>query len=97
MKYKPWQVFQDFDGGAVQLKQIYKVPLFLLFVSSDRSFYSNNVLLVPPKWLKLPRFGWYQKWHFGCQNQNSETTFQYKLAPKTPKKPPQEPKSALEK
>ena len=57
MKYKPWQVFQDFDSGAVQLKQIYKVPLFLLFVSSDRSFYSNNVLLVPPKWLRLPRFG----------------------------------------
>ena len=28
-------------------------------------------------------------------NQNSETTFQYKLAPKTPIKPPQEPKLAL--
>ena len=42
-------------------------------------------------------FGGYQIWHFGCPNQNSETTFQYKLAPKTPKKPPQEPKSALEK
>ena len=33
----------------------------------------------------------YRKWHFGDPNQNSETTFQYKLAPKTPKKPPQEP------
>ena len=42
-------------------------------------------------------FGGYQKWHFGCPNQNSETTFQYKLAPKTPKKPPQEPESALKK
>ena len=37
----------------------------------------------------------YRKWHFGDPNQNSETTFQYKLAPKTPKKPPQEPKLAL--
>ena len=42
-------------------------------------------------------FGGYQKWHFGCPNQNSETIFQYKLAPETPKKPPQEPKSALKK
>ena len=40
-------------------------------------------------------FGGYQKWHIGCPNQNPETTFQYKLAPKTPKKPPQEPKLAL--
>ena len=39
----------------------------------------------------LPFCG-YQKWHLGC-NQNSETSFQYKLAPITPKKPPQEPKS----
>ena len=37
----------------------------------------------------------YRNWHFGDLNQNSETTFQYKLAPKTPKKPPQEPKLAL--
>ena len=47
--------------------------------------------LVPPKWLKLPHFGGsggYQKWHFGCPNQNFETTFRYKLAPKIPKKPP---------
>ena len=33
-------------------------------------------------------FWGYQKWRFGCPNQNSETTFQYKLAPKTPKKTP---------
>ena len=33
-------------------------------------------------------FQGYQKWHFGCPKQTSETTFQYKLAPKTPKKPP---------
>jgi hypothetical protein len=37
----------------------------------------------------------YQKWYFEGPNQNSETTFQYKLAPKTPKNPPQKPKSAL--
>ena len=42
-------------------------------------------------------FWGYQKWHFGCPNQNSETTFQYKLAPKTPNKTPWEPKSDLEK
>ena len=47
-------------------------------------------------WLFL-RFWVYQKWHFGCPNQNCKTTFQYKLAPKTPKKTPQEPKSDLEK
>ena len=35
-------------------------------------------------------FWGYQKWHFGCPNQNSETTFQYKLAPKTPKKEDEE-------
>jgi len=28
----------------------------------------------------------YRNWHFGDLNQNSETTFQYKLAPKTPQK-----------
>ena len=42
-------------------------------------------------------FWGYQKWHFGCPNQSSKTTFQYKLAPKTAKKPPQEPKSDIEK
>jgi len=42
-------------------------------------------------------FGGHRKWHFGCPNQNSKTTFQYNLAPKTPKKPSQEPKSDLEK
>ena len=31
----------------------------------------------------------YQKWHFGCPNQKSKTTFQHKLAPKTPQKTPQ--------
>ena len=41
-------------------------------------------------------FWGYQKLHLGCPNQNSKTTFQYKLAPKTPKKPPQEPKSDVE-
>ena len=51
---------------------------------------------VPSKWQKQSFWG-YQKWHFGCPNQNSKTTFQYKLAPKTPKKPPQEPKSDLKK
>ena len=45
----------------------------------------------------LKPFWGYQKWHFGCLNQNSKTTFQYKLAPKTPKKTPQEAKSTLEK
>ena len=45
-------------------------------------------------WLFFP-FWAYRNWHFGDLNQNSETTFQYKLAPKTPKKPPQEPKLAL--
>ena len=52
-----------------------------------------------PKMAKMTPFwgiGGYQKWHFGCPNQNSKTTFQYKLAPKTPKKTPQEPKSDLE-
>ena len=37
----------------------------------------------------------YRKWHFGCPNQKN--TFQYKQAPKTPKKTPQEPESDLEK
>ena len=27
------------------------------------------------------RFGGYRKWHFGCLNQNSKTTFQYKYPP----------------
>jgi len=27
------------------------------------------------------RFGGYQKWHLGCPNQNSKTTFQYKYPP----------------
>ena len=30
------------------------------------------------------RFGGYRKWHLGCPNQNSKTTFQYKYPPKTP-------------
>ena len=45
--------------------------------------------LVPPKTPKMGHFGcfwlfWgYQNWHFGCPNQNSKTTFQYKYPPKT--------------
>ena len=39
----------------------------------------------------------YRIWCFRCPMQNSKTTFQYKLAPKTPKKTPQEPESALKK
>ena len=27
------------------------------------------------------RFGGYRKWHLGCPNQNSKTTFQYKYPP----------------
>ena len=41
-----------------------------------------------PKMSKMTPFWpfWgYQKWHFECPNQNSKTTIQYKLAPKTPK------------
>ena len=38
-----------------------------------------------------------KKWYLDCPNQNSETTFQYKLAPKAPKKTPWEPKLDLEK
>ena len=63
------------------------------FVSETQSAISST-----PKMAKMTPFWsfWgYQKWRFGCPNQNSETTFQYKLAPKTPKKPPQEPKLAL--
>ena len=49
-------------------------------------------------WWRLPSLRWakntqtdpfsmfwgYRKWHFGCPNQNSKTTFQYKYPPKTP-------------
>ena len=43
--------------------------------------------LIPPKTPKMGHFGcfwlfWgYRKWHFGCQNQNSKTIFQYKCPP----------------
>ena len=42
---------------------------------------------VPPKTPKMGNFGcfwlfWeYQKWHFGCPNQNSKTTFPYNPHP----------------
>ena len=29
-------------------------------------------------------FGGYRKWHLGCPNQNSKTTFQHKYPPKNP-------------
>ena len=60
---------------------------------------TRSAIFGTPKMAKMTPFwgfGGYQKWHFRCPNQKSETTFQYKLAPKTPKKP-REPKSALEK
>ena len=31
-------------------------------------------------------FGGYQKWHFGCPNQNSETTFIDQTSPQNPQK-----------
>ena len=34
-----------------------------------------------PKMTHFGRFGGYQKWHLGCPNQNSKTTFQYKYPP----------------
>ena len=41
---------------------------------------------------------WLKNMHFeGTENGTLGATFQYKLAPKTPKKTPQEPKSDLEK
>ena len=45
---------------------------------------------VPPITPKMGHFGcfwlfWvYQKWHFGCPNQNSKTIFQHKYPPKIP-------------
>ena len=56
------------------------------FVSGTRS-----AIFGSPEMAKMTLF-WpfqgYQKWHFGCPKQTSETTFQYKLAPKTPKNTP---------
>ena len=52
---------------------VYKSGLRILIRATEVPF------LVTPKW-------GCQKWRFGCPNQNSETTFQYKLAPKTSKK-----------
>ena len=34
----------------------------------------QNRLKIHPKVAKVPIFG-YKKWHFGCLNENSETTF----------------------
>ena len=54
------------------------------FDSDTRSAISST-----PKMAKTTPFWsfWgYQKWRFGCPNQNSETSFQHKLAPKTPQK-----------
>ena len=48
---------------------------------------SKTAFLVPPKTPKMGHFGcfWifkgHRKWHFGCPNQNSKTTFQYKYPP----------------
>ena len=56
------------------------------FVSGTRS-----AIFGTPEMAKMTLF-WpfqgYQKWHVGCPKQTSETTFQYKLAPKTPKNTP---------
>ena len=53
----------------------------------DSRSWSLGPFLVPPKMPKMGHFGcfwrfWgYRKWHFGCPNQNSKTTFQYKYPP----------------
>ena len=54
---------------------------------------TRSAIFDTPKMTKIPRFSHFegtQKRHFEFPNQNSETTFQYKLAPKIPKNPPQE-------
>ena len=61
---------------------------------------TRSAIFGTPKMAKTTPFWpfWgYKKWHFECPNQNSKTTFLYKLAPKTPKKSPKETKSDLEK
>ena len=63
------------EGGAV---------VFVLKSGLRISIRAPEVLFSgPPKHPKWPVFGVLgsQKWHFGCPNQNSKTTFQYKYPP----------------
>ena len=87
-------IFYRFSRFTHFCRDLHFVAIYTLF---PQFFFGQNshlrnkspFFMYAPKMAKMTPFKpfWgYQKWYFGCPNQNSETTFQYKLAPKTTKK-----------
>ena len=66
------------------LNEVFKEGIYVEKWSQNFDSGTGSAIFGNPKIAKnthFRRFGGHRKWHFGCPNQNSKTTFQYKYPP----------------